>query len=316
MQSQPGLLDSRPTTAENSFSFFASSVTGLNPSVPVTNKLFAVGNQNPLCFVRMSVRRFLFFALIACSPLVCCQERSIGNRTAAQVDTLEYEVITLTREYRQCHPDSDDCTRILLRFPKFGNVRGCLADSLISLQNRCFVNGDIGVSDPLLVMDFFIRRYEEEVKARGSDAPSWQMEHRLSVVNQTPEWVCLEMLVNGYEGGAHENRNIQYYTLEKVTGRHLSLSDFFDSTSLEKLTRLGESAFCKARDLKPDQSLEEGGFWFPKNRFALPENYHFDPTGITFYFNEYEIGPYAMGETEFTIPSLEFGGLGVGIINR
>lgn len=243
--------------------------------------------------------------LLMFSIALSCRQGSNENKAVSGADTLQYEVVTLTREYRQCHPDSDNCTRILLRFPRFRNVSGYLADSLAGLQSRCFQNEETGVSDPKLVMEFFIRRYEEVVKEQGAGAPSWQMEHRLSVVHQTPKWICLEMLESGYSGGAHENRFIHYYTLEKATGRQLTLADFFDSTSLEKLTRTGEASFCKVRDLKPGQNLEEGGFTFAGNRFALPENFYFDSTGLTFCFNEYEIGPYSMGETVFTIPTRE-----------
>jgi hypothetical protein len=55
------------------------------------------------------------------------------------------------------------------------------------------------------------------------------------------------------------------------------------------------------KNLKPNQSLE-GEFWFDNNKFHLNENFLFTKTGITFFYNEYEIACYACGTTEIEIP--------------
>lgn len=245
---------------------------------------------------------FILFSLLPWL-LNSCGDPSRNETGTHQPDSLSYEVITLTKRYKNCISDSVECTRILLSFPRFTKVNAPLADSLAFWQNEAIGNKDAKITDPNLVMEFFLRQYEEvQVKDLGSSIP-WNLEKRLSVLNQNPKWVCLELSCFGYEGGAHDNGIVQYITLEKATGRRLVLADFFDSTNLSKLTQLGEKYFCEAREIRPEQSLDEAGFQFPESGFYLPENFYFNKAGLTFCFNAYEVGPYVMGETEFTIPA-------------
>ncbi|HRH35768.1 MAG TPA: DUF3298 domain-containing protein [Catalimonadaceae bacterium] len=248
-----------------------------------------------------SGRYFLVgWALVLCFS---CRENSQHESSNRQADSLGYEMVTLTREHRNCIADSMNCTRILLSFPKFNLPKGDLADSLAFWQNQAIGNPDAKISDPNLVMDFFMRLYEERIKEDPGYSIPWNLDKRLSVVGQNKRWISLEMSYYGYEGGAHDNGNVQYINLEKSSGRRLFLSDFFDSTSLPKLTQLGEKYFCEVREIRPEQSLDEAGFSFENNRFFLPENFYFNPSGLTFSFNAYEVGPYVMGETTFTIPA-------------
>jgi len=54
--------------------------------------------------------------------------------------------------------------------------------------------------------------------------------------------------------------------------------------------------------LKPDENLEEAGFWFNEGNFKLNDNFLITTDGLKFFFNSYEIGPYAIGTTELLIP--------------
>jgi hypothetical protein len=69
----------------------------------------------------------------------------------------------------------------------------------------------------------------------------------------------------------------------------------------EPLRALAEVRFRAERQLAPDASLGEEGFWFEEDRFELNDNWLVDPEGLRFYFNSYEIAPYVFGPTDLTV---------------
>jgi hypothetical protein len=87
------------------------------------------------------------------------------------------------------------------------------------------------------------------------------------------------------------------------------LDNFLKPDYNEQLTLLGNRVFRKTRELADTASLSESYFEFPENKFELNKNYGFTKNGIIFYYNNYEIAPYAAGPTELLIPYSDLGGL-------
>ena len=79
------------------------------------------------------------------------------------------------------------------------------------------------------------------------------------------------------------------------------LFEFFET----ELVKAAEAAFRKQRELSPESDLLENGFEFPDNRFRLNDNYGFTNDGVVFFYNSYEIAPYAAGPSEVFIPYSE-----------
>ncbi len=70
----------------------------------------------------------------------------------------------------------------------------------------------------------------------------------------------------------------------------------------EKLAGLGNKIFRQTRQVPDTASLSDHYFEFPEDKFELNKNYGFKKEGIVFYYNNYEIAPYAAGPTEIVIP--------------
>ena len=68
------------------------------------------------------------------------------------------------------------------------------------------------------------------------------------------------------------------------------------------LTQIGDKIFRQAKQLSDTASLIDNYFEFPEDKFELNKNYGFKKEGIVFYYNNYEIAPYAAGPTEVLIP--------------
>ena len=102
-------------------------------------------------------------------------------------------------------------------------------------------------------------------------------------------------------GGAHPNYFTSFINTDLSNGSNIKLSGIFNPGYENELNKIGESKFRAKRDLKPDEDLTEAGYWFDKGKFKMNDNFVITAEGISFFFNSYEIGPYALGTTEIMI---------------
>ena len=107
--------------------------------------------------------------------------------------------------------------------------------------------------------------------------------------------------VYSYTGGAHPNARTLYGSWFLEDGRRVALRDLLTPGSEERVAEIAEAVFREQRGLPTEQSLEEQGFDFPDGKFALNENFAVTDQGLVFYFNPYEIAPYALGPTEIEL---------------
>ena len=104
-----------------------------------------------------------------------------------------------------------------------------------------------------------------------------------------------------FTGGAHGIQVKQYTSFNPIGGKRLELSDVVNSRRESRLATLAEKSFREARGLPPDTDLTEAGFAFDQRSIVPAENFGVVEGGIVFRFNPYEVGPYSLGPTEFTV---------------
>lgn len=109
-----------------------------------------------------------------------------------------------------------------------------------------------------------------------------------------------------YTGGAHGNYGYYGYTFDAASGQLLELADiledagrFQDAASDDIIQKLKET---QGDGLFPEYADTVRDIW---TRNEGP-NWYLDAAGITFIFNPYEVGPYAMGDVRVTLPYEEF----------
>lgn len=250
------------------------------------------------------MKKQLLFLVGASTFLFFCCCHSPEEKAVQKADSLQYQYQTKVLSYQNCNPDSNFCTYFRFEYPLFSNAPKALMDSIETIQKGLFTGNEEGtyISADSSFREM-LKEYSEYRKAFPTSDVSWNWDVALKIMKQTKEWVQLEVSSYGYTGGAHDFGGMDYYTLEKSTGRRMSLSDFIDSSKMEKLRQLGEVEFCKVRNIPPEQSLSDAGFTFEGDQFFLPRNFYFDEAGLHFLFNSYEVGPYVLRETEFFIPA-------------
>lgn len=111
-----------------------------------------------------------------------------------------------------------------------------------------------------------------------------------------------------YMGGAHGNTIRTSDTWDFETGRRVTLSDIFSSDYLSPLIR--NDLFEKIEKQIQERLEKEPGSYFKDYPSLLrehfrPESFYLTPDGLTLYYQQYDVAPYATGFPEFFFPRSE-----------
>lgn len=138
--------------------------------------------------------------------------------------------------------------------------------------------------------------YEDEYE----ESILWEFDSNIEIKDAFTDFVELHLSEWQFTGGAHGNGTYTILKLDKIDGSALGLSEFF--TDSEELNRIAETYFRELMELGKNDDLTEAGFWFQDGKFSVNDNFFFASNQVTFFYNAYEIAPYAGGSTELKIP--------------
>lgn len=96
-----------------------------------------------------------------------------------------------------------------------------------------------------------------------------------------------------YYGAAHGFGYSRYFHFNNITGKEMGLEQLFDISDLTLLTSFTLNKLKAEMNHEWDDSLADD--------FFLTENFLLSDEGISFFYDAYEIGPYAMGYPEIKI---------------
>ncbi len=147
----------------------------------------------------------------------------------------------------------------------------------------------------------FINNYQEQA-ALGGMTDGFESINIAYIRHNDQHLLCLEYATNEFQGGMHGIYQSTYYNFNLQTGAQITLEELFIKDFENALTEKAEQIFRNNFGIKSNQSLGEFGFTFPGNTFKLNRNFYVTKTGIGFYYNVYEIAPYAVGALEVFIP--------------
>ena len=106
---------------------------------------------------------------------------------------------------------------------------------------------------------------------------------------------------NEYTGGAHGIYMTTFLNMDLGLMRPLRLDDVFVGEYQEALTDLIWNQLMADNEAKTRAELEDMGYG-STGEIAPTENFYLDKDGVTFYYNVYDITPYAMGPVTVSIP--------------
>lgn len=129
---------------------------------------------------------------------------------------------------------------------------------------------------------------------------SWSNDTTITLYAKTKNTYTLSSSSSGYTGGAHGYHAINFDNYDIGTQEKLMLKDLFLPDSNQTLHMIASKHYKVSHGLNVNQSLIDDG-WF-NNNFVLSDTFAITPNGILFYYNSYEIKPYAAGHTLFILP--------------
>lgn len=128
---------------------------------------------------------------------------------------------------------------------------------------------------------------------------NWDYDNEVHEYYQENGYLIFESSGYQYYGGAHGLSWIIYDTYDLQNQKKVELSDIMrvDSTQVKALL---VQQFRKDYEVKEKESLKDFGLF--ENEIPLNRNFSFNDWGLTFTYNQYEIGPYVMGIMDVFIP--------------
>jgi hypothetical protein len=219
-------------------------------------------------------------------------------------DTLAYRLIMVEHKYGQSGDSLTCCIAYSVSYPLFTEPGSRSADSLNAFVRTVWLDVKYGLhgqsidsSASGLIEGFKVFKEEEP-----GPSVHWEEQLQIDVHLDMPNYVSLSYFHSGYMGGIHPNSQVYLASFDAKSGRKLELGDLLMEGFQPALDSLAEGIFRDIWHLPKDSSLTSAGYNFPSGKFALNNNWLIDTSGLTFYYNEYEINSYADGPTRLRIP--------------
>ena len=224
-------------------------------------------------------------------------------------ETPKTEVAFTPQSFERVSADCDSgvpCARIRIGYPEITSaptpaVRESLQAYILEFVLR---RTDDSLRAPSVeaVMQSFLESFESFRRDFPDAGQAWEVDRQVAILPSVEGIVSIEARVFENTGGAHPNTSIRLASFDDRNGKRLTLGDILMPGYEQSLARMGESAFRSARSMPADSSIGDSGFWFEGGLFRLPSTFAVTSDGLRFYFNPYEVAPYALGPTDFLIP--------------
>ncbi|HEY1054416.1 MAG TPA: RsiV family protein, partial [Emticicia sp.] len=115
---------------------------------------------------------------------------------------------------------------------------------------------------------------------------------------------------SAYTGGAHGNYNTAFYNFDATNGKLLELNEIINDTlALNKLAEVKFKAQETAMAKENGMEFKMEDYFFPANKFILPQNIGITKDGLRLLYNPYEVASYARGMIILDIPWQELKGI-------
>ncbi len=118
---------------------------------------------------------------------------------------------------------------------------------------------------------------------------------RMGYMGQRNHLAQFSIWNESYNGGAHGVHHTNYIVVDLAKKQRITLNDVFSSSVMDELNLLLQGQYLVVRS---NYELEES---LDMKDFRVSDNFYFSPTGITFVYPLYELGPYVLGEVELSL---------------
>ena len=225
---------------------------------------------------------------------------------------VDYRVETIRKKFGPCAQDSlaTQCADFVVEFPVItGKVKPEVVERInenikSNIFDYAFLTEKPETFESLI--EEMSTEYEEVLKEFDNYSASWSMEITSDIIYQDSAFISVATTIYSYTGGAHPNSYQVYRSYDLQNGQSIALKDILKIGYEKPLNEAAEIEFRMLKEIPPAESLKEEGYFFENGSFALNENFAIINKSLIFYFNPYEIAPYANGPTELELKLTDY----------
>lgn len=223
---------------------------------------------------------------------------SAGNSSG---DLPKFTQKVYSKNYKGCLDTAEACTYIHIYYPEMtdGKYKDKINSLVKDMALSSYYTEDTHYSDFDKMINQFMKDYEDFKKDVPEYPGGWTLMDSTGVITNTPEILTFKNTSENYLGGAHGSYNVAYTNFDMRTGNVLKTKDIFVKGYEKTLNKMIEERIRKHFEMKPNESLVEGGLF--ENKVSFNDNFAITKDGIEFLYNQYEIAAYAMGVIEIKL---------------
>ena len=250
---------------------------------------------------------FLFIGLIACSG------KSKKDVTSIQFDTL--------RMAQTLHLDNDSAKPYVKFITNLTYVKGGVKPYVKDSINKAIIATTFGDEyqnmNMLQATDSFKQTYFKQFK--DEVGPTYIQDMQENAEQTRKRWynytktmksnfifndadiLSYRVDIDDNTGGAHGMHDTYFVNFNALTGKPFGLDDVFTGNYEPALNQLIMAELERKMKVKNQKDLEDMGF-FASDSLAPTDNFYISDKAICFYYNVYEIAPYAVGALDVEVP--------------
>ncbi|RVU03069.1 DUF3298 domain-containing protein [Mucilaginibacter limnophilus] len=247
--------------------------------------------------------KYTFLVLLIAFALFSSCEWGVPAKKDSGIftDTLIYQYKTIEERDTNCGKGKDSaCTHAVIQYPEFGEQQK-LNDSIEKKLLIMFAMDDKADSSLQAYARNILVKFRDFKKDFPEAKMYFELESHAKVLHQDSGIVAIEVSGYTFQGGAHGASYTGFINWDTKANKEFKLSDILIDNYKDSLTRVAEKIFRKQEMLSDTASLARD-YFFTNDKFALNDNFMITPIGLKFLYNQYEIKPYAAGQTELLIP--------------
>jgi len=232
-----------------------------------------------------------------------------------------YDSVKLVSKFQYDHPVSANkqaYARIV--YPVFpdNNLNGIITDAVLSplkvkyqfknsltaeypaLSNMDAVNNGAGEYRELAAN--FLRQFETEAPGDYSKA-YWYADIQVKILCESQDFTAVVCEKDYFTGGLHDLYDHQFLNYDNHNHQLITLESQLKPNKKAQLKSIAERIFRKNEHLSAKDELD--GYFFENAKFGLPASFTITDNGLMFFYEYYEIKPFAAGTTKLVIPFTE-----------
>ena len=186
-----------------------------------------------------------------------------------------------------------------------------ISDTLIRLMLVKFTGKRVRISEPGKLLEGIKQVYFENYLATNegiynetmASGFNWQSLKFMHVLLNSSHILCFYIDHYAFTGGAHGIQTRHFTIVNLWTGKEVVLKNIFKENTEAQLGSILSEKIHGINHLPTTQSLKDAGFF--DDTIKPTDNFYITRDGIGFFYNQYDIAPYAAGSIDVFIPFRE-----------